>query len=128
VSSSAPNKFIRRSRLILLGLSMAAICVALGVMYLAFKAFVEADVAEATRRYVAGLALIAGALLVFALFCVGILLLRYLAYGLLIRRSPGEPTRYVSAWDIAGRRASVPDEDELEDMMGDDDEPRDADE
>jgi len=123
VNESEPATLSRRSRIILLGLAMAAIAVALAVMYMAFQAFVDADVEEATRRYIAGLALIAGALLVFALFCVGALILRYLAYGLVLRRTLRKPTDYVNAWDLAGQRAAVPDEDELESMMGDDDEP-----
>jgi hypothetical protein len=120
-------KLGRRSRVILLALAMAAIFTALSIMYMAFQAFVEADVEEASRRHIARLAIIAGALLVFALFCVGALILRYLAYGRLSRPISGEPTDYVNAWDLAGQRAAVPGEDELESMMGDDEDPDDRD-
>ena len=120
-------KLGRRSRVVLLVLAMAAIFAALSIMYMAFQVFVEANVEETSRRHIARLAIIAGALLVFALFCVGALILRYFAYGRLSRRALQEPTDYVNAWDLAGQRAAVPDEDELESMMGDDDDPDDWD-
>ena len=102
--------------MILLGLSLLSMAAALVVIYLAFAKLLQSNLHEDTRRHVAALALVAGGLIVFALFCVGGLLLRLVAQALLRRRTSGA-TPYVNAWEIAGHRRAVPDEEELGELV-----------
>lgn len=113
--------------MILLGLSLVSMVAALVAVYLAFSILLQSSLQEETRRNVAALALVAGGLIVFALFCVGVLLLRLVA-RVLIRRRTAARTFYVNAWEEAGRRRAVPDEAELDDLViGSEDNPPDRD-
>jgi hypothetical protein len=53
---------------------------------------------------------VAGVLLIFALFCIGLLVIRYLSYRLQLERGKHEPTVYVDAWRLAGERFRLPEE------------------
>jgi len=102
--------------MILLALSLLSMAAALVAIYLAFLILDQSSLQEETRRRFAALTLIAGGLIIFALFCVGVLLLRLVAQYLLRRRTDGQ-TVYINAWEEAGRRRAVPDEEELGDLV-----------
>lgn len=102
--------------MILLALSLLSMAGALVAIYLAVVKLVPPNLEEEARRDVTALTLIAGGLIVFALFCVGVLLLRVVAQYLLRRRTSSS-TPYINAWEIAGRRRAVPDENELGELV-----------
>jgi len=106
----------RRNRMILLALSLLSMAAALVMIYLAFLVLDPMSLREETRRHIMALALVAGGLIIFALFCVGVLLLRLVAQHLLRRRT-ADRTVYVNAWEEAGRRRAVPDEEELDELV-----------
>ncbi len=126
VSDEQSNLWFR-GKIVLIALSLAAISGALVVIYYAYMAFVESGAAPGIRRYMAGLAVVVVSLLLLALFCMGVLLIRYLAHRVLLKRTPSCPTEYTDAWKLAGERLQVPEDDEDDPFADDDDDDDDSD-
>lgn len=101
------SRLQRRGAILLLALALAANTGAMLVTYFAFEAVVEAGLDVA-----AGLALVVVSLLLIALFCVGVLLLRFLAYAPLMGRKGAGATEYVDAWKVAGERLRIEGDDD----------------
>ena len=80
----------------------------------------------AVKRYLAVLAVVAGVLLVFGLFCTGLLVTRYMFGRIRSTQGRHPPTEYVNAWKIAGERLTLPDQDDDDPMRGDQAEDDDA--
>lgn len=98
-------------------LGLIGLATAMGVLVVAFREAHGAIEDEESRRFVATLAVTAGAFLVFSLFCIALLLIRHLAYQLTARPERDAPTPYVNAWELAGKRMKTP----PEEPDGDDD-------
>ena len=85
---------------------------AVGILFATFQAVGGFVTGQDVRRYLLAMALVAGGLLVFAWFCIGVLLIRYLSFRMSLRRGFSKPTEYVDAWKIAGERLQVPDDED----------------
>ena len=106
-----PPRFWRLTSLVLAVVSLLSIAGAMGVMVAVFQGIGAIESDPAARRYLAALAVVAGVLLIFALFCTSLLITRYMFGRLNSMRGRHPPTDYVDAWKIAGQRLEVPDED-----------------
>jgi len=105
-----PNRFWRNTSFVILSLALAGIAAAMGVLLATFQRGRETVAEEAMRRYLAGMAVVSGVLLIFALFCIGLLVIRYLTFRVQLERSRHAPTEYVDVWRLAGQRFRLPEE------------------
>ncbi len=94
--------------------ALAAIGGAMILLLLAFRTAEQIIPGQETRRHLLALAIAVGALLLLALFCVGLLLIRFLVFRLKVPHATAGPTEYVNAWELAGRRLELPTEEEEE--------------
>lgn len=95
----------------MLVLALLAGASALATLFMAFQQAQAIAGNEALRRYLAGLLVLCGGLLIFSIFCLGALAIRMASLPL-PRSTDPEPTQYTDAWKIAGQRMPVPDEDD----------------
>jgi len=100
--------------------ALAAIGGAMVLLFIAFRTAEGTELNTETRRILLALAVATAALLVLALFCVGLLLIRFLVFRLKAPPAASGPTEYVNAWEEAGKRLKLPDEedDEADDEWG----------
>ncbi len=112
------RRFWRTSRLLTLSVSVVAL-IGAAWMLLAAAAAVTPETPPSARQYLLALAVTAGMLLALTIFCLGLLIIRYLAFRTPRPTGKRRPTEYVDAWKLAGERMEVPDEDDDEE---DDDE------
>ena len=107
-----PLSFWRKNGMIIFALALAAIAGAVGILFATFQAVGGVITGQDVRRYLLAMALVAGGLLVFAWFCIGLLLIRSLSFRLAMRRGATGPTEYVDAWKSAGQRLELPDDED----------------
>lgn len=106
-------RYWRLASYTILGISACALIGAL-LMFLRVLRMVNRSVADPQARQVIGiLSLMAGMLLIFAIFCLGLLLIRYASFRA-IRRFKRTQTPFVNAWEIAGQRFKLTDENDPE--------------
>jgi uncharacterized membrane protein len=113
-----PYEYWRRANLVLLIVSLSAIVAGLTTLLVGLW-HAEQVVPPARRAYLAGMAVLTTVLLIVALFCLVMLVVRLLIFRL-ENRPKGRPTEYVNAWDLAGQRTEVPDYDEVDVQSPDD--------
>lgn len=120
-----PIRFWRMTSFAVLAVALTAILSSLGMLWWALQSAQQAVSDPAEREYLAGMALVSGVLLIFALFCAGLLMIRYLSFRMRPPRPRREQTEYVDAWKIAGQRFKL-DDDRDEDEDEDEDEAEDG--
>ena len=116
-----PTPFWRTAHYIILLAAVGSLAGATWALFVMFQSLGEATPDPTKRRYLYGMAVIAAIILLFALFCVGLLIIRYFSYRLRACQGRHGRTEYVDAWRAAGERLSIPQADE-DDWRDDEDE------
>ena len=106
-----PPRGWRTTSMVLAVASLLLMAGAMAVLVAVFQGIGALESDPAAKRSVAVLAVVAGVLLIFALFCTLLLVMRYLFGRLHSMQGRHAPTEYVDAWKIAGQRLEVPEED-----------------
>ena len=91
-------------------LAMGAMAGAIFVLHWSYGIAEQAIDDEAKKHYLAGLSVITGVLIIFAAFCLGLVMIRYFVHRMKMLQGQSEPTEYVDAWKIAGQRFTLPEE------------------
>ena len=124
-----PNTTSRSASFVVVIVGLTVICVGLGAMMFITIEAATAVKDQAARKLLARLAWMSLVLLCLALIMTVWVLLRYVRHRMRDTERPPEPSTYVNAWELAGKRFQLNEDNEPEDpdYLCDDDEDDDDD-